>query len=291
MARLHHCLMSQSEFQTLPDSLLDALAKTQRGLGIFSRSDQGFILSWGNASFFRILGVESKSAVGREAKTVLGAMGSAKSELDDAIGQRKDWLGWSEGFGASKVKVRLEMLGRGAMALWLEGDESASMNERMADAMRQVEECSGMDEKNGFGGPKAFWRSVGSLWAVCARNQLPISLAMVVTRPKYLGHAEANYEEASKQAFSCTFRRASDIVGRLGQNSYAVFIVGQDALGSKERLEKFALELGSEHVSSVGIASGLPTPGSTTQGVKSLAKKMLDKAIGYKESHVEAGTF
>lgn len=283
--------MIQSDFQTVPEFLLSALSKTQKGLGILSRVGEGHVLTWGNSSFFRILGVESKSALGRDTKTLLVAMGSARSELEEAIEGGSDWLGWSEGLGASKVKVGLEMLPAGAMAVWLEGDESTSMSDRIEEAMRQVEEFSGVDEKTGFSGPKAFWRSVGSLWAVCARNQLPISLAMVVSRPPRLGAAEANFEEASRRAFTRTFRRGSDIVGRLGQNSYAVFIVGQDAAGSQERLEKFAAELGEEHVSSVGMASGLPTPGSTTQLVKSLAKKMLDKALSEKDSVVAAGTF
>lgn len=283
--------MIQSDFQALPEFLLSALSKTQKGVGILARNGDGHTLTWGNASFFRILGVESASAIGRDAKALLAAMGSARSEMEEAIEGGRDWLGWSEGFGASKVRVGLEMLPAGAMAVWLEGDESASLSERITEAMRQVEEFSGVDERTGFSGPKAFWRSVGSLWAVCARNQLPISLAMVVSRPKSLDAAESNLEEASRLALTRTFRRGSDIVGRLGQNSYGVLIVGQEALGSRERLERLAAGLGGEHVWSVGMASGMPTPGSTTQPVKSLAKKMLDKAMSGKNSRVEAGTF
>lgn len=273
----------------LPESLLAAVCSSDKGLALIRKKGVSATLTWANPSFFRILGGQAKSSVGRDIQALLGTMGSSKAELEEAIEQGASWLGWSEGMGEAKVRARLDVLPNGNLALWIEHDETDTLQGRLSEAMRKVEEFSGMDEKTGFSGPKAFWRSVGSLWAVCARNQLPVALAMVVVRPHLKEKPGTDYEAASKAAFSKSFRRASDIVGRLGQNSFAVFIVGQDAQVSQNRLEMFASELGDGYVASIGLASGMPLPGSSTHAVKILSKRMLDKAFESKGSAIESG--
>ena len=281
--------METPETRSLPESLLAALGATDKGLALIRKQGGAATLTWGNPSFFRVLGLEARACVGRDAHAFLNAMGSAKAELEEAIEQGSPWLGWSEGLGEGKVKVRLDALHAGNLGLWVEHDDVEGMRSRMSETLRKVEEVSGIDEKTGFSGPKAFWRSVGSLWAVCARNQLPVSLAMIAVRPHLKDKPGADYEEAAKAAFAKTFRRASDIVGRLGQNSFAVFIVGQDAPNSKERLQMFESELGAGYVASIGLAVGLPLPGSSTHAIKALSKRMLDKAFESKGPAIESG--
>lgn len=281
--------MEPNESRALPESLLAAVCASDKGLALIKKQGSAVSLTWGNPSFFRILGLEARSSVGRDSTAFLNAMGSAKIELEEALDHGVPWLGWSEGMGEGKVRVRLDVLPNGGLGLWVEHDDGDGTQTRMSEALRRIEESSGMDEKTGFSGPKAFWRSVGSLWAVCARNKLPVALAMVAVRPNMKEKPGTDYEEASKAAFTKTFRRASDVVGRLGQNSFAVFIVGQDAGGSRLRVEMFAKELGEGYVASVGMAVGLPSPGSSTHGIKSLSKRMLDKAFERRATQVEIG--
>jgi hypothetical protein len=274
-----------------PGALLAmALGASAKGYAILERRGADARLSWANASFSRLAGIGEDFAQNGLVSELWSSLNGAPSDFTRAIESGHGWAGCLGTPELGKLHARLETVSGTHAALWLERDGGADMlRERLADALRKVEEVA--SETTGqLNGPKSFWRSVGAVWTVCSRNELHVTLGLVSMTPRP-GSSVSEIEASAKAALGRSFRRTSDVVGRLGLNSLAVFVVGQSAEQSRARFEKLVAELSDVAPTRIGLACGVPAHGSSTQTIRALAKNLLDMPPVDEDGGIEFAAF
>jgi hypothetical protein len=259
--------------------LIEAIQGSTKGLGLILHSEGDSRLGWGNEAFFGLLGLDAESRVGAGMSDIWSLLGASATTLAAAARARSSWSGLLDLDGRRDIKVVLQPMGPHASALWIERlEDRGPSGDRAASVLSGVHEWPTQEDRSDFGGPKAFWRSVGAVWAVCSRNDLPVALAFASVEPGAQGgvHAGQEGEDRLRAGLGLAFRRASDVMGRLGANHYAIFIVGQDAEQVRERLVFLARQMPVGLSARLAVACGSPRQGSSTQAIKAQVKRLHD---------------
>jgi hypothetical protein len=265
--------------------LIHALRCSPKGFALIRASK----IAWANAAFYEALGLDPASSLGRRVGDVWAVCGGFNAGLAAAFERCLPWEGRLAGDGDSALSGALTPMGAGEAGLWIDRDpgQAALEGERIDHMLQGVQEWPSASERSEFGGPKSFWRSVGAVWAVCSRNNLPVALAFASAG----GADEALAREELRQALSLSFRRASDVLGRLGNNQYGVFIVGQDARQVAERLRFAGARMPAGSWAACAVVGGAPKQGTSSHAIKAQAKKLHDAVLERGQGAVDLETF
>ena len=263
--------------------LIHALRSSPKGFALI-RADK---VAWANPVFYDILGWEAVSSLGRRVGDVWAVCGGFESGLASAFERAAIWEGRLEGDGEGWLRAALTPLGAGEAGLWLERDGRAGA-ESVEHMLQGVQDWPALGQAREFLGPKSFWRSVGAVWAVCSRNGLPVALAFASAGPDENG---ADAQERLRAALAASFRRSSDVLGRLGANHYAAFIVGQDAGQVAQRMRYANGQLAPQCWAACAVVGGTPKQGSGSQAIKAQAKKLHETALARQGGWVETESF
>ena len=262
----------------IEEKLAMALRVSSKGICLLTKKGDKVDVSWANSAFFKITGLLKGEAFEANGADVWAGFGGDKTTLAKCLEGKEAWQGSLRSQWSGDFQARLDSIENGCAALWVEREEDEeSLRARLEAAIKKVESISTGSERSGFTGPKAFWRSVGAVWTLCSRNEIPVSLGLISISSLELD--KKNADDAAKKAIVSTFRRASDVVGRLGMDSSGVFIVGQDPGKAKERFDLLMLQLKEAGCAgNIGLTSGIPERGSSTQTIKFNAKMLMDKS-------------
>ena len=262
----------------LENKIIEAMEACSKGFCLIEKKDVAIEVTWANKAFFKITGLLENEVYGQSFTNILSVFGADNISFLNALKTKEEWQSNLKSEWSGDFHARLNYVNTNLSALWVEKEEDEeALRARLETTLKKVELASIGSERLGFTGPKAFWRSVGAVWTLCSRNEVPVSLGLISITSKELDDQVA--DEKAKKAIVSTFRRASDVVGRLGMDSYGVFIVGQDIRKSKERfnlLLKILADYGCE--GNIGLTSGIPERGSSTQTIKSHGKILLDQS-------------
>lgn len=270
----------------------EALSGSEKGLALLQWDAKGGGAQWSNAAFASAIGWKPSQMEGASIQKLLEAMGPGAAGLMGGLAlgksERARWRHEGKAWrGTLEVKAGSNAAGAGSALLWLEDDSEWALIESMLEeAQKKASETAAFDEKTGFMGSKAFWRAVSALWAVCARQKMPVALAMMAIRPAPDQEQDADFETAAKLATGKALRRSSDLLGRLSTHSFAVFMVGEEPHVAKQRIELINKNLGEGFLASTGLSCGIPELGSNTNRIKSQSKRALDQAFQNKEERI-----
>ena len=280
------------DFLGLSEVLLAAMRKSRHAVALFENKDgAGPVFSWASQPFCDAFALP-KSAAGK----------SPEPWLASAVGTSV----WSMLFGSKAVTFLASVGNRhweacfepmpapdGGQsrwsALWLfdRTEEHLACLER-DDLRKKLADGAALDEKSGFLAAKAFWKAVGAQWNLCGRKGICASLAFFTARSSDPAAPAdpAALDEACALAVNAAFRRVSDLVGKLSENSFALFIADMDADAFTEQLAilQNSLPPGAKLFS--GCYANIPKFGDTPKEAKIAAKKNLAKAMSGQGSNI-----
>ncbi len=166
-----------------------------------------------------------------------------------------------------------------------------------------------LDGLTGVANRRRFDEALPSEWRRCARNQAPLSLAMVdVDRFKGFndryGHlAGDDCLRQVAQALSGALHRPADLIARFGGEEFVLLLPETDAVGATrvaEAARSAAARLGIVHESSppagivtvsLGVATADPVPaGAEAAAVVDLADRLLYQAKGLGRNRAATGS-
>jgi len=275
----------------LSEIVKKALAISPKGVALVERLPGSWKIVWGNKSFCYMSGIDDSSPEGRNGLQIWASVGGSREDWERAMRQGTSWAGNLGTAGEVKIQAQIDTVSDAYAFVWFErapGDDS--LRERLAEVLRKVQEISSIDEKTGLSGPKSFWRCVGAVWGVCSRNEISVSLGLITLNGGENQSLAREMEEAANKTLSKSFRRSSDVVGRLTHNSFAIFLVGQSEVWAQEKMEEVVESLGRNRVAAVALACGIPMSGSSTQSIKFLGKRLLE-ASSYKNGEMSFERF
>lgn len=264
----------------LSDVLKKALMVSPKGVALVERLPGSWKILWGNKSFCAMSGIDEASPAGKSGLQVWSSVGGSREDWESSMRQGTSWSGSLGTASAGKFQAQIDAVSDAHALVWFEREPGGdSLRERLEEVLRKVQEISSVDEKTGLSGPKSFWRCVGAVWGVCSRNEISVSLGLITLKSGETQSLEKEMEDAANKTLAKSFRRSSDVVGRLTHNSFAIFVVGQSEGWAQEKMAEVVEELGVDRVSGVALACGIPMNGSSTQSIKILGKKLLDASL------------